>query len=260
MSEEPKFSIIMASYNYAKFIAQAIESVINQTYKNWELIIVDDASDDNSLEIIRSYCQNDSRIKLYYHSKNKGLSKTLQLGINKASYDWIAFLESDDMFCPDYLEKKAEIISKEPNVSFIFNDFNAIGNVAFGEESHHKIFQKKMKQRVGPTNYKNDFYFENPIPSFSTVALKKELLKKCNYNSPIKPYLDWFLWGQISNKTDFYYIDKPLTLWRKHPKSYMNRNRPKSAYWFYLKLGFYLPNIYKKKLMRLRLLPMMILR
>ena len=238
MANLPKISIIMASYNYARYIAEAIESVIAQTYNNWELIIVDDGSKDDSVKIISEYCKKFPNIKLFYHKgfKNKGLSKTLQLGISKASYDWIAFLESDDVFYQDYLEQKVEIIKNEPNVSFIFNDYKAIGDEAFGDQSHHKIFQKNMKLRIGFSNYKNDFYF----------------------NAPIKPYLDWFLWGQISASCDFYYIDKPLTLWRKHPVSYMNRSRPKSAFWFYLKLGFYLPNIYKKKMLRLMLLPKML--
>jgi len=77
MIKEPKFSIIMASYNYAGYISQGIESVINQTYQNFELIIVDDGSVDNSVEIIKSYCEKDNRIKLYCHNKNRGLSKQI---------------------------------------------------------------------------------------------------------------------------------------------------------------------------------------
>ena len=252
MTNTPKISIVMTSYNYAPYISQAIESIIHQTYGNWELVIVDDGSKDNSLEIIKKYCKTDSRIKLYCHKymKNKGLPATVKLGIKKALYDWIVFLESDDALEPSYLEEKIKIIQNEQNVNFIFNDYRAIGDESFGDEAHHKIFQRNMENRTGFSNYKNDFYCDNPVPTFSVVMLRKSLLNNINYNTPIKPYLDRFLWGQIASKTYFYYIDKPLTLWRKHPASYMNKKRPKSTILFYLKLGLYLPDIYIKKIKR----------
>jgi len=102
-----KISILIASYNYAQYIEEAINSVINQSYQNWELIIVDDGSSDNSLEIIKSYCEKDSRIKLFQHenNQNNGLKETILLGLENVMGDWVAFLESDDVFMPDNLAK-----------------------------------------------------------------------------------------------------------------------------------------------------------
>ena len=90
-----KVSIITSSYNYEQYIEQSIESVIHQTYSNWELIIVDDGSIDNSVEIIKKYKDKDNRIKLYTHENNKnlGLIKTLELGIKNSTGDFIVFLE-----------------------------------------------------------------------------------------------------------------------------------------------------------------------
>ncbi|MBQ4646380.1 MAG: glycosyltransferase family 2 protein [Candidatus Gastranaerophilales bacterium] len=101
------FSIITASYNYEDYIKETIESVINQTYSNWEMIIIDDGSKDNSVEVIQEYCKKDSRIKLLTHEnhKNKGLIETIKLGIKNANNDWIVFLESDDTLASNYLEK-----------------------------------------------------------------------------------------------------------------------------------------------------------
>lgn len=100
MQDSRLISIITASYNYENYIKETIESVLNQTYTNWELIIVDDGSKDNSVEVIKSYCEKDSRIKLFQHEGgvNKGLAETIKLGISKAQGEWIAFLESDDKF------------------------------------------------------------------------------------------------------------------------------------------------------------------
>ena len=80
-------SIITASYNYSKYISETIKSVQTQTYSDWELIVVDDASTDNSVEIIRSFC-DDKRIKLICHDKNKGLSKVIQTGLKYAKGEW----------------------------------------------------------------------------------------------------------------------------------------------------------------------------
>src|SRR5574344_974638 len=101
-------SIIIASYNYEMYLKDTIQSVLNQTYQDWELIIVDDGSTDNSVEIIKEFCAKDERIKLLTHQDNvnKGLTKTLELGIQQAKGEWIAFLESDDMWTSDCLEKR----------------------------------------------------------------------------------------------------------------------------------------------------------
>ena len=112
-----KISIVMASYNYAPIIGEAIESVINQTYKDWELIIVDDGSTDNSVEVIKKYL-SDNRIKLYINEKNLGLAKTVRKGIQYSTSDWIAFLESDDKFFPNALEEKVKAISTDADIIF----------------------------------------------------------------------------------------------------------------------------------------------
>ena len=113
------FSIITTSYNYENYIKETIESVISQTYPNWEMIIIDDGSKDNSIEVIEEYCKKDSRIKLFTHpnNQNKGLIETVKLGINKAQNDWLVFLESDDTITPNYLEKKLEIIKQNSDIS-----------------------------------------------------------------------------------------------------------------------------------------------
>ena len=118
----------MASYNYSKYLPEAIESVINQTYENWELIIVDDCSNDNSVEIAESYVVKDSRIMLLKNDRNLGLAKTLKRAIKASSGNWIAFLESDDIFLPVSLEKKADYINSGADI--IYTDVELFGDEA----------------------------------------------------------------------------------------------------------------------------------
>lgn len=214
-------SVITASYNYEEYIKETIQSVINQTYKDWELIIVDDGSSDNSVEVIKSYCQKDNRIKLYRHEGgvNKGLAETIKFGLSKASGDWVAFLESDDKFMPEYLEEKVKIIKENPEVKLIFSDFESFE----GEGIDKTKYYQKFKRTYRKSDLSFDLLKQNWICTFSIVMLKKELLSECNFDSPIPALLDWWLWVQIAQKTKFYYLDKKLTMWRIHTDSFINR-------------------------------------
>lgn len=117
------FSIIIPTYNRAHMISRGIESVINQTYTNWELIIIDDGSTDNTKEVVESY--NDSRIQ-YYWQKNQERSVARNNGIGKAKGDWICFLDSDDWYDKDCLKFYHDIIIKHPKETMIKANFNVV--------------------------------------------------------------------------------------------------------------------------------------
>ena len=115
-------SVIIASYNYQNLIEKAIKSVLNQTYENWELIIVEDGSTDNSEKVIEKYLN--PKVKLFKHENNlnKGLKETLLLGLKNSHGKYIAFLEADDWWEKDCLEKKMKIVNENENIKFIFSD------------------------------------------------------------------------------------------------------------------------------------------
>ena len=140
----PKISVVTASYNYENYIKETIESVLAQTYTDWEMIIVDDGSKDNSVEVIKSYCEKDSRIELYQHENavNKGLVETVKLGIEKASGEWLVFLESDDTITPDYMEVKLDALSNHPELVFIFNDINMFGDSEVIDSAKSQVFYR----------------------------------------------------------------------------------------------------------------------
>jgi len=245
-----QISIITASYNYEEYIKETIESVIAQTYTDWEMVIVDDGSKDNSVEVIKSYCEQDSRIKLYQHEngENKGLIETVKLGIEKAQNGWIVFLESDDTITSDYLETKLEIIKQYPDVKFIFNDVNMFGDedrIHGMKNLYFKKIYKELNKYSFPTNVSTAFAKRNIIPTFSCVMLKKELFDGIDFNVAKKPCLDYYIWSQIAQNNDFYYINKKLTNWRMHKDSYISS---KVQPLVDLKFEYQINNInYKKK-------------
>lgn len=235
-----KISIITASYNYEQYISDTINSVLNQDYTDWELIVVDDGSSDNSVEIIKEFCKKDERIKLFQHEKgqnkgknkgqNKGLKETLLLGISKAQGDWIAFLESDDVFMPNNLSKKIEIINKHPEAKLIFNKVEFLTEETRPQQKIFEKTQNKLSKQTYPRNMFKDFFINNQILTFSCVMIESQALKSADFNSPVDSLLDWWLWVNISYKNLFYYIDEELTKWRLHPSSYVTKSKKPILY------------------------------
>ena len=118
----PTVSIVIPTYNHSKFISKALESVINQTYKNWEAIIIDNNSTDNTDKVINQY--NDPRIKYLKIDNNGVIAKSRNLGINEAKAEWIAFLDSDDWWTKDKLEVCLSKIDK--NIDFIYHAYEYV--------------------------------------------------------------------------------------------------------------------------------------
>lgn len=227
-----KISIITASYNYERYISDTINSVLNQDYTDWELIVVDDGSSDNSVEIIKEFCKKDERIKLYQHEngKNKGLKETLLLGIEKAQGDWIAFLESDDIFTPDNLSKKVEIVNKYPKVKLVFNKVEFLTEEKRSQQQIFEKTQEKLSKKTYPRNMFKDFFINNQILTFSCTMVESKVLKSADFNSPVDSLLDWWLWINLAYKNDFYYINKELTKWRLHSESYVQKSKKPILY------------------------------
>ena len=112
-------SIIMAAYNAEKTIEQAIESVLNQTYSNFELLVVNDCSEDQTVSLVRRIAEKDRRVRLISNKKNSGVSFTRKHGLKEATGKWIAILDSDDAWAPEKLEKQIAL-QKKTNADLLF--------------------------------------------------------------------------------------------------------------------------------------------
>ena len=122
MEKEPLVSIITPLYNSEKFIAETIESVLTQTYTNWEMLIVNDCSKDNGASIVEKYSKKDKRIKLFNNEKNMGVSFTRNRAIDLSNGKYIAFLDSDDLWYKEKLKKQIRMM-EEKNISLSYTAY-----------------------------------------------------------------------------------------------------------------------------------------
>lgn len=214
----PLISIIITSYNYERYITETLDSLLDQTYNNYEIVIIDDGSTDNSVEIINSYVNKHKNIHLYQHDggENRGLPASVRLGIEKSKGEYIAFCESDDYWTKEHLEEKVKIINSYKDVSIISNAIKMFGyekDIAErGWVCDH--IRKLLKQGGNPIDLRyNDFNF---IPTLSSVMIERSLLMSLDYNSPIPAWLDFWLYRQILINHKLYFVDREMTLWRQH--------------------------------------------
>jgi len=124
MSENPKISVLMPAYNAEKYIGEAIESILNQTFKDFEFIVIDDCSTDKTWEIIQKYAANDLRIRFFKNEKNLKLSLTLNKGIDLCRSQYVARMDADDFSYPDRLEKQYNFMENNPEVGISGGSMN----------------------------------------------------------------------------------------------------------------------------------------
>jgi teichuronic acid biosynthesis glycosyltransferase TuaG len=125
MKQQPLISVITPAYNAAKFMHDTIDSVIAQTYQNWEMVIVDDCSKDDTVAIVTNYIEEDDRIKLFQLEKNSGSAVARNKAMELANGRYIAFLDSDDRWLPEKLEKQLYFM-QEKDIAFSFTTYNRI--------------------------------------------------------------------------------------------------------------------------------------
>lgn len=194
----------MPNYNCDRFIEETINSVLAQTYCNWELLIVDDCSSDRSIEIINSYCAIDERIKLFVNDTNKGAAASRNLALREASGEWIAFLDSDDIWLPQKLEKQISFMN-ENDFSFSFSKYrqideesNQLGIIVTGPK---KISKKKMKYCC--------CYL-----GCLTVMYKTATVGLVQIDESIRKRNDDAMWLQVRKQADAYFLDDILAEYR----------------------------------------------
>ena len=221
-AKRPFISVLVTSYNYERYLRQTLDSILAQSYKNYEVVIVDDGSTDKSVSVINEYVAKYKNFHLYQHEGgvNKGLPASFKLGVEKSKGEYISVLESDDYWTPDNLLEKIKMINKHPDAVIIYNKV-----IPFGDDYNSKIQGKfamnVIHKQMDEVNYiKNSDDLFNVIVTFSSVIIQRDLLLKLDFDTPIPAFLDLYLYRQIFEKYPLYYIGKPLTYWRRHVDSY----------------------------------------
>jgi glycosyltransferase involved in cell wall biosynthesis len=208
-------SVVIPVYNGEEFLAEAIESVLNQTHREFELILVNDGSTDNSLGIMQSYAKKDPRIRVISHA-NKGRCLAFNDGVKEAKYEWIARLDADDVYLPDKIEKQLEFIRNNPGVTLL------------GTRGYHIDGQGRRLGLMGTDGPYSEQEFcdymhtNSPIfYIFSSVIMKKSaFLDVGGLRKEIQQAEDLDLFNRLSEKGYLLLkIKEPLVLYRVHETS-----------------------------------------
>ncbi|HPP77916.1 glycosyltransferase [Methanospirillum sp.] len=205
-----KISIIVPSYNNAKFLSECIESALTQTFDDFELIIVEGGSSDNSLEIIKEYAKKDDRIRVIIHPQNLGVSRARNDGILASSGDFIAILDSDDIMLPTRIEELYNEISKNSNYGLVHSDVYVINEIG---EIQGKIIGKEHLSKgyiCGEVLRRRGCHIGYPM------FRKTSLLDVGLYDESLRGGEDYDLYTRITQYYPVAYVQKPLILYRRH--------------------------------------------
>lgn len=199
---KPMVSVLMPAYNQEKFVAEAIQSVLDQTFTDWELIIVDDGSPDNVAAVVAPYVESDRRIK-FFHTENRGVAGARNFAASRASGQYLLPLDADDKIAPSYLSRAMAVFSMQPDTKLVYCKWKC-----FGASSHTRA--------LAWTSYP-DLLVDNSI-FCSAVFRRSDLIAIGGYDEKI-PYglEDWEMWIRLlDEKSKVVQIDDTLFFYRRH--------------------------------------------
>jgi glycosyltransferase involved in cell wall biosynthesis len=208
---DPKVSVIIPTKNRADYLSSAIQSVLDQTFGDFEIIVVDGASTDNTREVIDKF--DDQRIRYIREKKDKGASASRNIGIKHSRGRFIAFLDDDDRWMPSKLEKQLDLFNKNPDVGLVYTGlwrFNDSGKT-MGRARNLPSVRGNIYRKLFRANY---------VGGCSTVLVRRECLEKVGLfdeNLPAAEDID--LWIRLAKHYKFDYLKEALVLYRVHSKS-----------------------------------------
>jgi glycosyltransferase involved in cell wall biosynthesis len=199
-----RISVVIPVYNGERFIGEALQSVLDQTYPAFEIIVVDDGSTDATEGMIREIS---SPIPVgYYRQENQGAGAARNLGVSVARGDWVAFLDSDDLWSPQKLAVQVRYLEDHPEADFVYS------NVQVTDEGGHPIFH------VRQLFFEPVVFQDRPFAQLSTVVMRRELFRKTGgFPEGLRLYEDLALFARIARLTSMHFIQGDLATYRFHP-------------------------------------------
>jgi len=218
LQENPLVSIIMPAYNAEDYIKASILSVIDQTYKNWELIVVDDGSTDNTAAIVQSIQVKYNKI-IYLYQDNGKQAKARNYGIKKSSGVLLAFLDSDDLWLPEKLEKSLGFFDNNA-YDLLFTESYATSDTLINlEEIHYQKMGVRSGQYSGDLALKQ-FIERNRVPTLTVLVKKDKVIEVGSFDEKCVPAEDYDLWIRLLKKgSKFIAIDEAMSIYRLQQNS-----------------------------------------
>lgn len=206
ISNSPKVSVIIPTHNRAHLIGRSIQSVLNQTYQDFEIIVVDDGSTDNTREVIKEFQRKDKRINYTKHDKNKGGSAARNTGIKASRGEYIAFQDSDDEWLPEKLEKQIEVFKKEPaEVGIVYSDMWRI------TKNEKRYFYSPKIMPKDKIIYEQALDYGVSNIGIQTSLIKKEVFDKAGmFDEKFPRFIDLEFFIRLSKHYYFFHIEEPL--------------------------------------------------
>jgi glycosyltransferase involved in cell wall biosynthesis len=241
----PKVSVIIPNYRHAPYLPRRIESVLNQTFTDIEVICMDDASPDNSREVIARY-SGDPRVRTVFNEVNSGSTfKQWNKGARLACGQYIWFAESDDFADPGLLERLVGVLDANPSCGLAFCQSHYVGE----DDQATGMF---TAQASGPEHWKSDFvlsgveacrrylFWENVIPNASAVVMRRDLyLQVGGADESMRLAGDWKLYAAVLSQSDLAFVAEPLNYFRRHANTVRSEtHRERSLFEQYDVMGF----------------------
>lgn len=213
-------SVAMLSYNHEKYLGQAIESVLNQTVNDLELIIVDDGSKDNSRHIIKEYAAKDPRVKPIFHERNFGIPRGANDCIKNASGKYFAFIGSDDLWYPSKTEKQLKVIEKNPE-KIIWSEGHIIDSDGelTGRTTTELLYSPiKKSGYIFQELLREDFIFGQ------SIMMKTEIAQKYSFNENLRYVNDHQFFVEVAKEHDYFFMPESLAKYRIHDQNITSKN------------------------------------
>lgn len=220
-----KVSVILLSYNYCRYLDTALCSLVCQTYCDYEIVAVDDGSTDGSLELLLEWQKRyPQKLRVITHPGRGhcGIVATYRLGIEKARGEWVAFLEADDRWHPQNLQKKIEAGERFPEVGVVYSDYRPFGEFRATFYWHIYALANRLSTRPHrPFRATRPLLLRNPVASFSHFIVRRDLLDVIPWDVPplASRSFDWWVLAHCSLYTHFYFVPEHLCDWRIHKGS-----------------------------------------
>ncbi|MBQ9024228.1 MAG: glycosyltransferase family 2 protein [Bacilli bacterium] len=238
-----KVSVIIPAYNAENFIRKSLDSVVNQVYKNLEIIVVDDASTDSTKKIIKEYADKDDRIIPFYQASNKGVSSARNIGLKAVSGEYVVFVDSDDELTPDAIRRMVDMADKYNS------DFIDSYHLLYLKKKNGKLYsftEKKMPKQIQVFGSLNENVKVLDTYTYITGKLiKKELLKGLKFDETLTRYEDLVFEHELKTRIKNYVLlNKPIYFYYQREDSLVNTLGKKHL--CYLEALKKVKNIYSK--------------
>jgi len=210
MNQTPFFSIMMPTYNQAKFLPSSLNSIICQNDTDWEAVIVDDGSTDDTFEVLKAYEFKDSRVRSFYQ-ENGGTAAALNTALKHCRGKWVCWLSSDDLFEPNKLFTHRQAIAEHPDIAFFHTHFYYLD-----DSTGEKNLPNPWRAIPGPALQVARFFSGNYISGI-TVCIERQILKEAGpFRTDLRYGQDFALWLNLSHRERSHYIDKRTATTRWH--------------------------------------------